>query len=417
MGFLDNLFNNDDKKKKAGSGSGNNDNNNNNNNNPLANFRRNIEKIGKPSNSFQGAGQSLGGSKPGAVIDMVLVEQGPLGIHIEKNTGNAASAIVGSVVPGTQAERAGLKRGDVLCFAGSNGQDEIPYEMFLDMARSGQRPIHLEARRFESKPLAKPSVSADAETRRRAMIAAAEAREKKHKSQTKTIKHVTKSTLLKQQQQEQQAPLTEEQLRPQTEASRQAIEAAKRGEADLTAALGYNPYEVVKKTAGQARSATTATQHGSIQAAPGSGNANASGGAIPAVAPPANPTSALDDVAELPTDFREALAEVVAFGDAEAAKNGLKIARTLAKNATTKGQQTGDAEKAEKFRKVRLANPKIRAAIVDVPGNLHMLLAIGFQLTEDAATNESLLVFPPFHNGPDWLPRALRAMEDREQAL
>jgi hypothetical protein len=45
------------------------------------------------------------------------------------------------VVPGSQAEAAGLKRGDILCFAGSNGQEEMMYDMFLDMARSGQRPF------------------------------------------------------------------------------------------------------------------------------------------------------------------------------------------------------------------------------------------------------------------------------------
>jgi len=170
---------------------------------------------------------------------------------------------------------------------------------------------------------------------------------------------------------------------------------------------------VIKKTAGQARSATTASQHGSIQASPGSGN----GGSIPVVAPPTNPTRAADDSVKLPSEFREALTEVAAFGDAEAAKSGLKIARTLVKNATTKGQQTDDEAKAEKFRKVRLANPKIQAAVVDLPGNLHLLLAVGFQLTEDAATNESLLVFPPFHTGPSWLPQALKAIEDTERTL
>ncbi len=42
---------------------------------------------------------------------------------------------------GSQSEAAGLKRGDILCFAGSNGQEEMMYDMFLELAHSGQRPL------------------------------------------------------------------------------------------------------------------------------------------------------------------------------------------------------------------------------------------------------------------------------------
>ena len=127
MGLLDNIFNDDKKKKKS-------NNNNNNNNNPLANIRKNIEKIGKPK--MTGPGYSLGGSKPGQVFEIILPNPGPLGIRVEQKTSNSASAIVNMVVQGSQAEAAGLKRGDVLCFAGSNGQNEIPYSMFLEIAKS-----------------------------------------------------------------------------------------------------------------------------------------------------------------------------------------------------------------------------------------------------------------------------------------
>ncbi len=130
MGLLDNIFN-DDKKKPPS--------NNNNNNNPLANIRKNIEKIGKPK--MKGPGYSLGGSKPGQVFEIVLPNHGPLGIRVEQRSNNSASAIVNMVVQGSQADLAGLKRGDVLCFAGSNGQNEMPYSMFLEMAKSKQRPL------------------------------------------------------------------------------------------------------------------------------------------------------------------------------------------------------------------------------------------------------------------------------------
>jgi hypothetical protein len=133
MGFLDNLFDNkdskDDKDKKK---------KNSNNNNPLANA---FSNFGKPKQSFGGQGHSLGGNKPGDVIPIVLNETGPLGIRIEKKSNNSQSAIVNDVVAGSQAERAGLLRGDILCFSGSNGQEEIMYDMFLQLAQSNQRPI------------------------------------------------------------------------------------------------------------------------------------------------------------------------------------------------------------------------------------------------------------------------------------
>ncbi len=281
------------------------------------------------------------------------------------------------------------------------------------LANPFQCMIDLEARRFDAKTAAVASGggSADAEARRRAMIAAAEAREKKHKSQTKTIKHVTKTTLLKQQQQQQQQQQMQElSADPQSEASRLAAQAAKQGEADLAAELGYNPYEAIKKTAGQARAATTTTQHGAISA-PGGASAP-----IPTVAPPKNPTAPAEDPQFPYHEFEEALATIVSSDQKDAAKAGLKISKKLIVNATTKGQQTGEA--GEKFRRVRLANPKIKAAIVDVPGNLPLMLSVGFELhPDDANPNESLLVFPPAFQGPTWLASALKAMEKTETEL
>ena len=145
MGLLD-FF--DDKKKSGGSGGNNNNNrnrnnnNNNNNNNPLANIRKNLEQLGKPSApKMKGPGHSLGGAKPGTVCPIRLDQPGSLGVRVERRSNHSASAIVSAVVEGSQAEAAGLVRGDVLCVAGSNGQDEMPYAVFLDLARSPQRPI------------------------------------------------------------------------------------------------------------------------------------------------------------------------------------------------------------------------------------------------------------------------------------
>jgi hypothetical protein len=119
MGFLDNLFK-DDKKKSSG--------------NPLGNMFGGRQ-------TFGGAGQSLGGSQPGKVIAIVLADDGPLGVRVEKRPNSGGTAIVNQVVPGSQAEAAGMQRGDILCYPLSNGQEDIMYDMFLEMAQSAQRPI------------------------------------------------------------------------------------------------------------------------------------------------------------------------------------------------------------------------------------------------------------------------------------
>lgn len=454
MGFLDDVFN---PKKKNGNNKKPNKSGSINNENRLANFGKSIQKnfnqaTGNQPNTFHGQGQSLGGSEPGDVIEIILPHPGPLGVRVEKRSNNSASAIVNQVVPNSQAEAAGLKRGDVICFAGSNGQNEVQFDMFLQIAKSTQRPIHLEARRFqESKKKAASSsvmasaasstsagggrgngngLSADAEARRKAMIDAAVAREKAHKKKTKTIKYVTKTTtLLNKQQLAEQAAAnrnnnnssTGDKLKPQTEASRKAAAAAKRDEQNLANELGYNPYESAKSTAGQARSATVTTQHGEVNAA-GSSSGNTS---IPVVAPPTNPTSVAAVQVEdypLPEEFVEALLTIISNGDKDASKAGLKIARTLIVNATTKGQQQDEGAGA-KFRKVRLENAKIKKALVDVPGNIQLMLSVGFQLVECDENNESLLMFPspspPLigYNEPLWLSTALRKMEQQEKLL
>ena len=400
MGFFDDLFGGSDDKK---SGS----------HNPFA-------KFGKKQGGFQGSGQSLGGSKPGDVIQIVLPSPGPLGIRVEKKTNSSASTIVNEVVAGSQAEAAGLERGDVLCFANTNGQDEIPYDMFLKLAKAEERPIYLEARRFHGPKSSSSSAaaadaggrsgstgsrSADAEARRKAMVAAAEARDKAHKAKSKPLKHVTKTTLkLQQQNLEKNGPSGSEASDvPLSEASRIAAARAKDDEAQLTSQLGYNPYEAAKSTAGQARNATTTVQHGNI-------SSSSAGDHLPTVAPPQDPTSVADDDEEvvLPSEFEEALTILVSTPDQAAAKNSLTIMRKLIVNATTKGQEEGDD--GAKFRKVRLANAKIKAAIVDVSGAIDVMLAVGFSL-EETEGGESCLLFPSDYAGPDWLPVALKKLE------
>lgn len=403
---------------------------------------------------------------------------------MERRPNSEGTAIVNDVVPGSQAEVAGMKRGDVLCFGGSNGQEEMHYDMFLEMAKSPQRPlgtyttkqyitciyryipplllssvdavlilkrmkslslnqtplsfslslslslcvhwcIHLEfeVRRITTtveKPIeaSAKSKSAEAEHRRQAVIAAAEAREKAHKAKSKPMKLVTKTTLARQQLlQQQNSTASSIDDGPRSEQAKQAAAAAKQGEAILAQQLGYNPYEPARATAGQARNATTTTQHGSISADTNSNattDANADIKSIPPVAPPRDAIQPAnedhhDDLTELdlPMEFSEPLATMVSATTLELVQSTCGIIKKLVINATTKGQTPHDD--AAKFRKVRLANPKIKEALVDVPGALEVMLAVGFVLEE--LEGESMLMFPADYLGPDWLPSALKQLD------
>jgi len=205
---------------------------------------------------------------------------------------------------------------------------------------------------------------------------------------------------------------------PMSEEARRAVEAAKSGEGRLAAQLGYNPYETNKATAGQARTATVAMTHGSVGGGGGTPAAappTSSNQLIPTVAPPREPTTPAnnDSGPTIPVSpqFHEAFEVLVTSNQQETVKNSLGIMRKLMVNATTKGQNVGDPN-AAKFRKVRLTNAKIQAAITNVHGALDIMMSIGFQLAEEGG--ESYLVYPAPFAGPKWLSTALKQMEKYE---
>jgi hypothetical protein len=374
-------------------------------------------------NNFSGSGQSLGGSQPGKVIDVQLDDPGPLGVKIEKRPNSQGTAIVAMVVAGSQADKAGMQRGDILCFSGSNGTEEIMYDMFIQLAASDQRPLCFEIRRVQSKATAKSesgtnsasssSSSAEAYARKQAVIAAAEKRDKAHKSKykptpkTKANLPALLSTAERQRLEEERLARVTEMANqePMTEASRKAREEAKNREAANATQLGYNPYETNRATAGQARSATVAQSHGTMQ---GTGDGSESA-RLPAVRPPADALAAKDDDILPSSYFSESFELVVTSNENAAAISSVGIMRKLIVNATTKGQNRDDEVSAAKFCRVRLANAKIKAAIVDVEGALDVMLSAGFQLVEE--DGESVLIFPPGATIEDWLPAALLQME------
>jgi hypothetical protein len=394
-------------------------NNNSNNSNPLAG----LFQIGNYTStaSFSGQGQSLGGNKPGRIIPVEIHAPGPIGIRLErvqptktnKTTSAAATAaaIVQSIVPGSQAEQLDLQRGDVLCFAGSNGQEEIPYEMFLELARSEQRPIALEVRRVPQTMAAATTTnnpSADAYARKQAVIAAAEKRERLHKQKTKPIAPVKKqpelpklmSTAEKRQleieRQQQQQPSTTSETATQEEILLLKQQAKLQEQSNIQN-LGFNPYETRKVSAGRARTAVTVTTHGEIQAASNTVQTPTDNHTTAALA---RPPSELPPPSE---EFQHAF-EILVTSSSEVVHPSVSILRKLIVNATTKDE--------DKFRKVRLANPKIRQSVTDVPGAVELLLSVGFVILHEEETDESILQYiPQTTAAPEWIASAIAQLD------
>ena len=460
---MNNFF---DRFKPGGGKTGKGSSSSTNNNNPLAGIFG-----GSTTTSFSGTGQSLGGNvKPGKVISITLSEAGPLGVKIERSSTD--TAIVSMVVPNTQADAVGIQRGDILCFAETNGTEEINYNMFLELAKSDQRPLCFEIRRIvapsttskkgsTSNINASTQLSAEAFARKQAMIAAAEKREKDHQKKYNSNTNSNKSSstakpALKQilstadknrLEQERQQRVLEQQLSSENNHS-EFVQRAKDLEQQTASQLGYNPYVTQSVSAGLARNVVTAattTHGGTIQNTTSTNNtAPISSPNTPSPGNVASPPS-LPAAAERTTttnraqqqqllrpsiEFQQAFEmTVTSTPDHTAVINSITILRKLIINATTKGQSSND----DKFRKIRfMTNPKIRSAVTDIPGAIDLLLSIGFQIHEDHdsiiimddndhddttmtnqnnSTNESVLLYPPATPGPAWLPTALQLME------
>jgi PUB domain len=300
------------------------------------------------------------------------------------------------------------------------------------MATSGQRPVVFEVRRITTKAANTATKSADEFARKQAVIAAAEAREKAHKAKVKPVPKGEKklpvilSHAEKRQQElerDRDAQLKQQEV-PRTEEARKAMEAAKQSEAAFANELGYNPYAANKANAGQARNATVTAQHGAVGSGGGDATSKPKSKAIPTVRPPADIPAendkhqeATDDAIVISTSpaFEEPYTAIITTNSHEDVVNSFGIMRTIVKNATTKGQDTSNGdEAAAKFRRVRLSNAKIKAAIVDLNGGLDLMMAFGFQLVEE--DSESYLMFPLGTEGPRFLSAALRQMERYEKS-
>jgi len=150
-----------------------------------------LKKLGQGKKTFGGGGQALGGSRPGEILTICFDEGGPLGMKIEEN--HEGGAVVSAVHSGGMAERVGLQRGDIICWSESEGE-ECPFNEFMDVVSGGVRPLTIDVKRIK---LGKgisiigsanvTDTSATAETRRAAVIAAAQNRANAEKKKQKPL--------------------------------------------------------------------------------------------------------------------------------------------------------------------------------------------------------------------------------------
>ncbi len=251
--------------------------------------------------------------------------------------------------------------------------------------------------------------SLDANARKQAVIAAAEAREAKHKATQKPIPKTEKKMedreIKNRQQGYEHDPVID------SEETRRAVAAVKLAEKEDAVKLGYNPYEAKAMTSGQARTATVAMVKGGINAenAPskiiGSGETPSPG----RIKKPNDPTAA-----EPSPEFEHAFSILVTSNsDHSAVLKSLSTMRTLISNATTKGQQ-GNDETSAKYRRVRLTNTKIIEAITNMHGALELMMSVGFVLSENEEDGETYLVYPPGEKEAAWVESALEMIDSYE---
>lgn len=379
------------------------------------------------SNQYRGGGKSLGGSKPGKLIHVSLPNPGQIGVKVEKSSNGRGYAIISQVVPGSQAADANLQRGDIVCHAGSEGEEEIMYDQFIQMSASSRRPLIFDVRRLsaiQSTSVSTNETSAEAYSRKQAIIAAAESRDKSQKAKARPIKKTLKSnaTDVVSKRNKTMSPSDNEQVVDEdiitdipmsNEATLQAVQDAKNREIDLANNLGYNPFNTMAMNSGQARNAKTVANHGNIE------TENSYEQDVPSMNLDTNISQNGDAQVCFNEAFEESFTVFSTTNESNASlSQSLAAMRKLIINATTKGQQ-GDVESA-KFRKVRLSNAKIRNLICEMYGAIELLISVGFHLAEDldkSSERETFLVYPEGNSGPTWLGKALKMMEQYERNI
>lgn len=304
------------------------------------------------------------------------------------------------------------------------------------MAKSTVRPMVFDVRRVEINVASNSNQGrADTYARKQAVIAAAEARDKKNKVQKKPI---GKSRELTAEEREKIQKKRDENEKinaiymtkePMSDEARKAVESAKMDEAKHVAKLGYNPYEAARSTGKQGAVATASAKHGSIDAPEanmstskrsgtvGNTATGVSGSKTSSSVPTKKSTTSENPHPNLltPIDptFDVAFTTLVTTSESPAElTKSLRIMRKLINNAVTDGQTD------EKKRLVRISNPNkhIQAAINEQDGAIELMLSTGFSIGEKDEDGETYLIYPVGDSGPSWLPDALERLEQYENS-
>lgn len=383
---------------------------NNNNPNPLQQFQ-NIFQPNKQqqnetnSNNYRGGGVALGTANklpPGSKIVEIELKQSletaeeTVGIFVEQNEKN--SAIVSKVIRNSAGDKAGFIRGDVICFPGSDGMEEMHYDQFIVMLKErNMHSLHFEVRRVVEKNSKasnnnnananSSNMSADAYVKRQAVIAAAEKRKKKNNP--KPIKHITATTkeskLKSNNNNVNYANAALNEAQPMSEQSKKAVEAAKASEARDVQNLGFNPYEACSTTAGQAKKTVNDVIHGQINTTTNTGETTTtpSNAITTNLAGNNNHILSQQPPPSIHESFDIAFSTYASSNDNTIISTSLSIITKLITNALTKTD--------DKFKRVRLSNPKIQSNIVNTQGAMDIMMAFGFVLLEE--DNEMWLIY------------------------
>jgi len=385
-------------------------------------FFKNIFNPNDTAKSKQSvAGRSLGGAKPGKVIRITIPSPNPLGCGIEKSSDGKAYAIIADVMNGSQAESVGLKRGDIICYPDSQGEHEILYEHFIEMAKSSTRPLVFDVRRIDgSKPLNSnhdsSSQSADAYVRRQAMIEAAENRQNANRSKY-TLKKPSSSTETASSYSKDRKLEINEDI---SEETRKAIDKAKVLENQRVNVLGFNVYESAKMSGDQGRHVKTSVDTSTSTSTPiiKKSKGNISSTSLENMNHSSISPNARSPLVSIDPSFDSVWAIFLSNSDTstDEKKQSVSIIRKVTTNALTKGQNLDDDMTSSKYRRVRLSNPKIMQHITTVTGAVDILMSFGFILSEEEGQEGTSLFLPPGEEGPIWIHDALNVLEHYENS-
>lgn len=77
----------------------------------------------------------------------ITIDHGPMGLHLEEIHDHIYGTYVGSVIPGSQADFAGLKTGDILTALDDIVLEDVPFDDAIQMLMASNRPVKVCFRR------------------------------------------------------------------------------------------------------------------------------------------------------------------------------------------------------------------------------------------------------------------------------